>query len=76
LQPGIARVLEGDTGVSTRTSRTPANSQLSVGALSVRRSNVIDVYVGYLRAKGDRPFGGHSIVTVRGGGYRLDPAAS
>src|SRR5829696_82735 len=40
------------------------------------RSNVIDVYVGYLRAKIDRPFGGHSIVTVRGGGYRLDPAAS
>jgi len=39
------------------------------------RSNVIDVYVGYLRAKIDRPFGGHSIVTVRGGGYRLDPAA-
>jgi two-component system, OmpR family, response regulator len=38
------------------------------------RSNVIDVYVGYLRAKIDRPFGVHSIVTVRGRGYRLDPA--
>ena len=38
------------------------------------RSNVIDVYVGYLRTKIDRPFGTHSIVTVRGGGYRLDPA--
>jgi two-component system, OmpR family, response regulator len=37
------------------------------------RSNVIDVYVGYLRAKIDRPFGTQSIVTVRGGGYRLDP---
>jgi two-component system, OmpR family, response regulator len=39
------------------------------------RSNVIDVYVGYLRSKIDRPFGTSSIVTVRGGGYRLDPAA-
>jgi two-component system, OmpR family, response regulator len=35
------------------------------------RSNVIDVYVGYLRAKIDRPFGRHSIETVRGAGYRL-----
>jgi two-component system OmpR family response regulator len=35
------------------------------------RSNVVDVYVGYLRAKIDRPFGGHSIETVRGAGYRL-----
>jgi two-component system OmpR family response regulator len=35
------------------------------------RSNVVDVYVGYLRAKVDRPFGRHSIETVRGVGYRL-----
>jgi two-component system OmpR family response regulator len=35
------------------------------------RSNIIDVYVGYLRAKIDRPFGRHSIETVRGVGYRL-----
>jgi two-component system OmpR family response regulator len=35
------------------------------------RSNVVDVYVGYLRAKLDRPFGRHSIQTVRGVGYRL-----
>jgi two-component system OmpR family response regulator len=35
------------------------------------RSNVVDVYVGYLRAKIDRPFGRHSIETVRGAGYRL-----
>jgi len=35
------------------------------------RSNVIDVYVGYLRTKIDRPFGAHSIETVRGAGYRL-----
>ncbi len=35
------------------------------------RSNVVDVYVGYLRAKIDRPFGRQSIDTVRGAGYRL-----
>jgi two-component system OmpR family response regulator len=35
------------------------------------RSNVIDVYVGYLRDKIDRPFGVTSIETVRGSGYRL-----
>jgi len=39
------------------------------------RSNVIDVYVRYLRGKVDRPFGTASIETVRGVGYRLrDPA--
>jgi two-component system OmpR family response regulator len=36
-------------------------------------SNVVDVYVGYLRAKVDRPFGCHSLQTVRGLGYRLVP---
>jgi two-component system, OmpR family, response regulator len=35
------------------------------------RSNVVDVYVRYLRAKIDRPFGVDSIETVRGVGYRL-----
>jgi two-component system OmpR family response regulator len=35
------------------------------------RSNVIDVYVRYLREKIDRPFGRDSIETVRGTGYRL-----
>jgi two-component system, OmpR family, response regulator len=35
------------------------------------RSNVIDVYVRYLRQKLDRPFGVESIQTVRGAGYRL-----
>jgi two-component system, OmpR family, response regulator len=37
-------------------------------------SNVIDVYVGYLRDKIDRPFGVHTIETVRGAGYRLKDA--
>ena len=35
------------------------------------RSNVVDVYVRYLREKIDRPFGTKSIETVRGEGYRL-----
>jgi two-component system OmpR family response regulator len=35
------------------------------------RSNVVDVYVRYLRDKIDRPFGVESLETVRGVGYRL-----
>ncbi len=35
------------------------------------RSNVIDVYMRYLREKIDRPFGVESLETVRGVGYRL-----
>jgi two-component system OmpR family response regulator len=35
------------------------------------RSNVIEVYVRYLRRKIDAPFGIKSIETVRGAGYRL-----
>jgi two-component system, OmpR family, response regulator len=35
------------------------------------RSNVVDVYVRYLRQKLDRPFGKSSLETVRGVGYRL-----
>ncbi|HYN36736.1 MAG TPA: response regulator transcription factor [Actinomycetota bacterium] len=40
-------------------------------------SNVVDVYVRYLREKIDRPFGRDSFETVRGSGYRLreDPGA-
>jgi len=36
-----------------------------------QRSNVVEVYVGYLRQKIDRPFGKRSLETVRGIGYRL-----
>jgi two-component system OmpR family response regulator len=36
-----------------------------------QRSNVVEVYVRYLRQKIDRPFGVTSIETVRGAGYRL-----
>jgi two-component system OmpR family response regulator len=33
--------------------------------------NIVEVYVGHLRAKLDRPFGREAIQTVRGAGYRL-----
>ena len=36
-------------------------------------SNIIDVYVGYLRRKLDEPGGSSVIETVRGAGYRVRP---
>jgi DNA-binding response OmpR family regulator len=36
-------------------------------------SNIVEVYIGYLRKKVDAPFGRHSIGTLRLVGYRLDP---
>lgn len=35
------------------------------------RSNIVDVYIRYLRDKIDRPFGVTSLETIRGAGYRL-----
>jgi two-component system OmpR family response regulator len=51
-----------------------SRAQLLEGAWDMAyesRSNLVDVYVRYLREKVDRPFGRHSIETVRGVGYRL-----
>jgi DNA-binding response OmpR family regulator len=39
-------------------------------------SNVVDVYVRHLRNKVDPPDGPSSIQTVRGAGYRFDPATN
>ena len=53
---------------------TLTRTQLLDGAWDMAfesRSNVVDVYVRYLREKIDRPFGRDSIETVRGVGYRL-----
>ena len=36
--------------------------------------NVVEVYIRYLRLKLDAPFDRHAIETVRGMGYRIDPA--
>ncbi|HEV7186887.1 MAG TPA: response regulator transcription factor [Blastococcus sp.] len=38
-------------------------------------SNIVEVYIGFLRRKIDVPFDRQSIVTVRGAGYRLDGGA-
>jgi two-component system OmpR family response regulator len=35
------------------------------------RSNIVDAYIKRLREKIDRPFGRHTLETVRGSGYRL-----
>jgi two-component system, OmpR family, response regulator len=59
-----------------RAGATLSRVQLLDGAWDMAfesRSNVVDVYVRYLREKVDRPFGRHSIETVRGVGYRLRP---
>lgn len=39
-------------------------------------SNIVDVYVRYLRSKIDRPSTPSLITTVRGSGYRFDPPAA
>jgi two-component system OmpR family response regulator len=57
-----------------RPGRVLSRYELLEGAWDVdyeNRSNVVDVYVRYLRDKIDRPFGVESIETVRGAGYRL-----
>ena len=57
-----------------RPGKAFTRSELLDGAWDMdfeRRSNVVDVYVRYLREKIDRPFGKDSIETVRGVGYRL-----
>ncbi|MET0990035.1 MAG: winged helix-turn-helix domain-containing protein, partial [Glaciihabitans sp.] len=33
--------------------------------------NIVEVYIGHLRNKLDRPFGRAAIETLRGAGYRL-----
>jgi two-component system OmpR family response regulator len=53
---------------------TLSRRQLLDGAWDIAfdvRSNVVDVYIRYLREKIDRPFGRSSLETVRGVGYRL-----
>jgi two-component system OmpR family response regulator len=40
------------------------------------RSNVVEVYIRYLRLKIDRPFGVHTLETLRGMGYRLTTGTS
>ena len=87
LDPAAHRAWRGDRSSTCRrrSSRcsscscagpgvTLSRTQLLDGAWDIAfesRSNVVDVYVRYLREKIDRPFGRDSIETVRGVGYRL-----
>jgi two-component system, OmpR family, response regulator len=87
LDPAAHRAWRGETELELSAKefamlellmRRPGNvltrEQLLEGAWDMsyeRRSNVVDVYIRYLREKIDRPFGSDSIETVRGVGYRL-----
>ncbi len=87
LDPGAHRAWRGDTELDLsakefallelfmrRPGLTLSRTQLLDGAWDMAfesRSNVVDVYVRYLREKIDRPFGRDSIETIRGVGYRL-----
>jgi two-component system OmpR family response regulator len=87
LDPATRQVWRGDTEVALSTKefalleafmRRPgevlSRYQLLEHAWDYayeNRSNIVDVYVRYLREKLDRPFGVKSIETVRGAGYRL-----
>jgi two-component system, OmpR family, response regulator len=87
LDPATRAVRRGGTEISLSTKefqllevflRHPgevlSRYQLLEGAWDAEyehRSNVIDVYVRYLREKVDRPFGVKTLETVRGAGYRL-----
>jgi two-component system OmpR family response regulator len=87
LDPATRRVRRGDVDVPLSTKefqllevfmRRPgevlSRFDLLEGAWDAgyeNRSNVVDVYVRYLREKLDRPFGTQTLETVRGAGYRL-----
>jgi two-component system OmpR family response regulator len=87
LDPAACRVWRGETEIPLsarefvlleafmrRPGRVLNQLQLLDAAWDLgyeRRSNVVEVYVRYLREKVDRPFGVRSLETVRGIGYRL-----
>ncbi|MGI8715458.1 MAG: response regulator transcription factor [Solirubrobacteraceae bacterium] len=87
LDPAGRRVWRGDTEITLSTKefalleafmRRPGEALTRFHLLEQawdydyhNRSNVIDVYVRYLRTKIDDPFGTRTIETVRDTGYRL-----
>lgn len=89
LELGSRRVTRGDAPIELSTKETQVLEVFmrSPGMVLTRaqilerawdsgyehRSNVVDVYIRYLREKIDRPFGCETLSTVRGAGYRLDP---
>lgn len=92
LDPGAHRCWRGQTQVTLtarefalaefflrRSGRVLSPAQIAEhvwGADLDIDSNVVAVYVGYLRRKLDIPFGLSTLQTVRGVGYRLVPDAS
>ena len=87
LDPSTRRVWRGDDEISLSTKefalletfmRRPGQVLSRFDLLEhawdysyENRSNVVDVYIRYLREKIDRPFGESSLETVRGAAYRL-----
>lgn len=87
LDPAARRVFRGDTEISlTARELTVLDFLLRRrGEVVTKRevianvwgddfdgdANIVEVYVGHLRSKIDRPFGRAAIETVRGAGYRL-----
>jgi two-component system OmpR family response regulator len=87
LDPAAHRAWRGDTELALsarefallelflrRPGQTLTRGQLLEGGWDMAfeaKSNIVDVYVGYLRQKVDRPFGRASIETIRHVGYRL-----
>jgi two-component system OmpR family response regulator len=87
LDPGARRVWRGEAEIELsarefalletfmrRPGHVLSHMQLLESAWDLgyqQRSNVVEVYVRYLREKIDRPFGVSSLETVRGTGYRL-----
>ena len=92
LEPATRRAWRGDTELELsakafalleafmrRPGQVLSRGQLLEAAWDLSfesKSNIVDVYVRYLRERIDRPFGCASLETVRGVGYRLnaDPA--
>ena len=66
-----SRCSSSSCAAPARRSRASSSSTARWDMAFESRSNVVDVYVRYLREKIDRPFGRHSLETVRGVGYRL-----
>ncbi len=87
LDPASRRAWRGDVELSLTSKEfallelfmrhageTLSRLQLLDGAWDMAfesRSNIVDVYIRYLRGKIDRPFGRETLETVRGHGYRL-----
>jgi two-component system OmpR family response regulator len=89
LDPGSYRVRRGDVNIElTQREFSLLSAMMDLVGETVPKEelltqvwgdgfdgdpNIVEVYVGYLRKKIDQPFDRHSIQTVRGVGYRLDP---